>query len=98
MDVEFYERIRLEISDLLARIGHLLPADTVDDVRIFADAAEFGLAVDQICQQLYEYDKTLDQQSFASLKSLVEDVRVDFPLLSRLAAPNAEQDSICRPR
>ncbi len=86
MDIELYERIRGEILDLLSKVGHLLPERNIDDVRVFADVAEFGLAVELICVQLYEYDRKLSAEPLKMLQSLVDELRLNDDLMDGLAA------------
>ena len=67
MDMQEIERKLLE--EIQTYAGQL-PADQVKDIADLAQAGEPGVAFENLCMQLYEYDIAVDNGMLSKLKSI----------------------------
>lgn len=63
----YYDKIEEIMQALIVRLDHMLPETDIANARELVDAGEYGVALDLLCNQLYEYDMTIDQQIFDSI-------------------------------
>ncbi len=77
-------------ADVLAVIdeckGLGVPARELDDMSALAKAGEPGVALENLCTQLFEYDVMVPQSVTASLRTLGQAMGVDDKYWCRLQA------------
>lgn len=76
------------IGDELARIASLfrgkLPDDQVQDMMDLARAGEPGVAFENLCTQLYEYDVVADAETLEHLRHIGKSMNIDSRYCDRL--------------
>lgn len=78
------------IDDELARsIGLFrgkLPDDQIQDMIELSNAGEPGIAFENLCTQLYEYDVIVDKETLESLRKIGKSMNVDDRYCERLCS------------
>jgi len=79
------------IEDKLVRIVGLfrekLPNDQIQDMMDLAKAGEPGIAFENLCIQLHEYDVPIDKKTLESLREIGGSMNIDTRYCERLASP-----------
>ena len=61
-----------DMLQLLSRFQSRLPAATYDDVKNLIDHGEWGVALENMCVQLFEYDLAVSSTELSEIKTLTE--------------------------
>ncbi|WP_394554584.1 MafI family immunity protein [Agromyces sp. MMS24-JH15] len=69
--------IEQAIRDALDGVRDILGTADVENAEVFLDHAEPAIALELICDQLYEYDLSIPRHSFERLKWAGERMNVD---------------------
>ena len=76
------------IEDELARAIGLfrgkLPDNQIQDMIDLAKAGEPGIAFENLCTQLYEYDVIVDKETLESLRNIGKSMNIDTRYCERL--------------
>lgn len=72
-----WTEISSELEQLLASLGADLPHQDRDNVASFVQAGEFGVALETLCTQLYEYDVKPPADEFARIAALGRRMNLD---------------------
>jgi hypothetical protein len=60
------------LARVLGRVSGLLPDDQLQEMRQLVQAGEPGIALENLCTQLYEYDVSVPAELAAELEALAE--------------------------
>jgi hypothetical protein len=77
---------------LLAIFGDRLPAHEVLDMESLVVAGEPGVAFENLCVQLYEYDVPLEPEAPTRLAEVGEPMRIDPSYWQKLVSPPPRPD------
>jgi len=78
--------IEAKVLDVVERCRSLgVPANELDDMASLAKAGESGLALENLCTQLFEYDAVVSMPVLASIKLLGAAMGIDDGYWRRLA-------------
>lgn len=76
--------IEVMLLDVLERCRGLVPADELDEMASLARAGECGVALENLCTQLFEYDAVVSTQLLASIETLGAALVIDQKYWNRL--------------
>lgn len=79
------EEIERGVVDLVHEMERHLPADQAAEMISLAKAGEPGVALENLCTQLLEYDVTIDASSFFCIQKLYRAMQLDETCVSELA-------------
>jgi hypothetical protein len=60
------------LARVLGRVSGFLPDDQLQEMRQLVEAGEPGIALENLCSQLYEYDVSVPAELAAELEALAE--------------------------
>ena len=69
-------RLKKEILSLLSEAANLPQADR-DNVIMFLEAGEWGLAFDSLCHQIFENDITIGENFYARAASIASSMQIE---------------------
>ncbi len=72
-----FHSIERKLSELLHEIEDVLPSSDIENSRELISHAEFGVAFELVCDQLYENDITLNESTFLLLNEI--GISLDIP-------------------
>jgi hypothetical protein len=75
----------LEVIELCRDLG--VPGNELDDMAALAKAGEYGVALENLCTQLLEYDAAVPPVVFNTLETLGRGMGIDEKYWRRLATP-----------
>ena len=89
-----YEQLERELTSLVGALSDVLSADEQREVVEFADAGEYGLALETLAGILVEEGKALPRSAFRQISSLAESMGiVDRVVTARLANQVLREES-----
>jgi hypothetical protein len=80
-----FQEIQAELLTILESSGQQLPSEQVADMKELVQAGEPGIALENFCTQLFEYDVTVPEQVRVRLQRLGEKMGVRRDYWERLA-------------
>jgi hypothetical protein len=87
------EEIDLRLLDLLAQCDHLgIPADRVIDMKDLTRHGEPGIALENLCSELDEYDVAVPPALLAGLRERGTEMRIDESYWTRLKTTGRGED------
>ncbi|PKL34703.1 MAG: hypothetical protein CVV45_01890 [Spirochaetae bacterium HGW-Spirochaetae-10] len=69
-------RLKKEIISLLSEVPDLPKADR-DNVTMFLEGGEWGLAFDSLCHQIFENDITIGENFYARAASIASSMQIE---------------------
>jgi len=77
MNVKTRDRVVQNIRLLVSRFASELPSENATDALELLDHAEWGVAFDLICTQLYEYEIPVSKEQFALIEQTARMMDMD---------------------
>lgn len=78
MDYEF------KIKQISSKFKWKLPKSDLESIHSLAENREWGLALENLCTQLYEYDLTISQEQYMELEEMINKMELDNIYLNQL--------------
>ncbi len=69
--------IENEVARLLDIFHDRLRQSDVDSIRNLLEHAEWGIALEDLCAQLFEYDASLTEKEFEDVRGVCESIGID---------------------
>jgi hypothetical protein len=93
--MKLFDNILKEIAALIKEFRGKLPASDIEGCIELCDQNEYGLAFENLCTQLYEYEISISQKQFEIIKDLTVRMKmnqedVNLELIKELINPNKQ--------
>ena len=66
------------ISSIISQTSHMLPEQNIRDAKELLEYGEWGLAIDLICTQLYEYDVVITEDLYMQIIETFKLTEIDI--------------------
>lgn len=73
-----------EIKRILNQYTDKLPQSDIESIKCLADHGEWGLALENLYTQIFEYDLAISHQSYLKIKNMAKGVGLSSTLLDGL--------------
>ncbi|WP_238348705.1 MULTISPECIES: MafI family immunity protein [Mannheimia] len=74
-------RVQNKMKKLLRYLDRVLPIEDINNADDFINYQEYGIALELICVQLYEYDKAIDHHTKNLILELILDMNLNEELV-----------------
>lgn len=81
--------IEARLRQVLRELGDSLPEDDVDSILSLIEAGEWGIALENLCTQLYEYDVAIPKHLLDEIALLGHKMKLDPDFWESLPSSNA---------
>jgi hypothetical protein len=78
--------VETELAHAMGLFRGKLPDDQIQDMMDLAKAGEPGIAFENLCTQLYEYDVIVDEETLESLRNIGKSMNIDTRYCERLGS------------
>jgi hypothetical protein len=75
----------LEIINITKEYNGKLPQSDIDSIVVLASHREWGVALENLCTQIYEYELKVSKQSFFKIKEMITKMKLDTRYLDDLS-------------
>ena len=67
----------LKINELLLEFSGVLSSDILSNIKSLNDASEWGIALEELCNMLFEFDVIIDLSQYKSIEKVGLEMNLD---------------------
>lgn len=87
-------RVQNKMKELLRYLDRVLPIEDINNADDLINYQEYGIALELICVQLYEYDKAIDPHTKNLILELILDMNLNEELVEGIRLGNTPDSDV----